>query len=127
MGATGGGGGGLHGGERPGDLRGAGCREGVVLCAHGGVSLHAQEAEAAGCTAVSGLEMFVGQDAGSLLSHVLKEGLLHGQEAEAAGCTVVSGLEMFVGQAVEQYELFTRQAAPVTVMRQAVMESLATH
>ena len=49
------------------------------------------------------------------------------QEAEAAGCTVVSGLEMFVGQAVEQYELFTKQAAPVTVMRQAVMESLVRH
>ena len=49
------------------------------------------------------------------------------QEAEAAGCTVVSGLEMFVGQAVEQYELFTKQAAPVTVMRQAVMESLYKH
>jgi shikimate 5-dehydrogenase len=34
---------------------------------------------------------------------------------------------MFVGQAVEQYELFTGQPAPVDVMRQAVLDSLAGH
>ena len=49
------------------------------------------------------------------------------QDAKAAGCATVSGLEMFVGQAAEQYELFTGRPAPVDIMRQATLDSLAGH
>ena len=46
------------------------------------------------------------------------------QDAQQAGCTTANGLEMFVGQAVLQYELFTGQPAPVSVMRRVVTEGL---
>ena len=41
------------------------------------------------------------------------------RDAEAAGCTVVGGEEMFVHQAALQFELWTGQPAPITVMRNA--------
>ena len=47
------------------------------------------------------------------------------QDARAAGCTPISGLEMFVGQAADQFKLFTGKDAPVDLMRQTVLDSLA--
>lgn len=47
-------------------------------------------------------------------------------EARAGGLKVISGDEMFINQAVLQFEKFTGVAAPVEVMRQVVMEKLAT-
>jgi 3-dehydroquinate dehydratase/shikimate dehydrogenase len=47
------------------------------------------------------------------------------RDARDAGCLVVDGLQMFVGQAVDQFELFTGQAAPVEVMREAVLGASA--
>lgn len=44
------------------------------------------------------------------------------KEARHAGCRTIPGLEMFLNQAVEQFELWTNQPAPVEVMRQ-VLES----
>jgi len=46
------------------------------------------------------------------------------REAREAGCRTVSGLDHFVRQAVEQFELWTQQAAPVERMRQVVVEAL---
>jgi shikimate dehydrogenase len=43
-------------------------------------------------------------------------------EAQAAGCRTIAGLEMFLNQALLQFELWTKQPAPVDVMRQ-VLES----
>lgn len=44
------------------------------------------------------------------------------REAKSAGCRVIPGLEMFLNQALEQFELWTGQKAPASVMRQ-VLES----
>ncbi len=46
------------------------------------------------------------------------------QEAESAGCDVINGLEMLLYQGVAQFEMWTEQAAPVDVMRQALFEAL---
>ncbi|MFO0774847.1 MAG: shikimate dehydrogenase [Nitrospiraceae bacterium] len=46
-------------------------------------------------------------------------------DARAAGCHTIPGLEMFLNQAVEQFELWTGQAAPADVMRR-VLESKFT-
>ncbi|HET6442853.1 MAG TPA: shikimate dehydrogenase [Phycisphaerae bacterium] len=46
------------------------------------------------------------------------------RDARAAGCRTVSGLDHFVRQAVEQFELWTGQAAPVDTMRRVLTESL---
>ena len=48
------------------------------------------------------------------------------REARERGCLCVSGIEMFVLQAAEQFRLFTGEAAPVNVMRDAVTSKLAT-
>lgn len=45
------------------------------------------------------------------------------QEAESAGCLVVNGLEMLLYQGVAQFELWTGQSAPVTVMRRALYQA----
>jgi shikimate dehydrogenase len=45
------------------------------------------------------------------------------REAESAGCATIPGVEMFVNQAVVQFELWTGQRAPVSVMRKVVEES----
>ena len=47
------------------------------------------------------------------------------REAAAAGCITVSGLEMFVGQAALQYELFNGSKAPIQLLKQAVLKSVA--
>ena len=46
------------------------------------------------------------------------------RDARAAGCRTVAGIDHFVRQAVEQFELWTGQAAPVETMRRVVTESL---
>ena len=45
-------------------------------------------------------------------------------DAEARGLKTVSGVEMFVNQAVIQFELWTGQTAPRTVMRNVVLDHL---
>jgi len=47
------------------------------------------------------------------------------KDAATAGSICVSGLEMLLHQGVAQFELWTGQEAPVEVMRQALVESLA--
>ena len=47
------------------------------------------------------------------------------KDAAAAGSMCVSGLEMLLYQGVAQFEIWTGQQAPVEVMRQALVESLA--
>lgn len=47
------------------------------------------------------------------------------KDARQAGCRTVRGLEMFLHQAVGQFELWTKQPAPVAVMR-AVLEQHVT-
>jgi len=47
------------------------------------------------------------------------------RDARAAGCRTISGIDHFVRQAVEQFELWTGQAAPVDTMRRVLAESLA--
>jgi shikimate dehydrogenase len=43
------------------------------------------------------------------------------RDAEAAGCRTISGLEMLLYQGVAQFELWTDLAAPVEVMRKALL------
>jgi shikimate dehydrogenase len=47
------------------------------------------------------------------------------KDAATAGSTCVSGLEMLLHQGVAQFEIWTGEEAPVEVMRQALVESLA--
>lgn len=47
------------------------------------------------------------------------------KEARERGCHCVSGLEMFVNQAAAQYQCFTRQAAPIDVMREALRKGIS--
>ncbi len=47
------------------------------------------------------------------------------REARQAGVRTVDGLEMFIGQAAEQFKLFTGKQAPVELMRNTVLKSLA--
>jgi shikimate dehydrogenase len=47
------------------------------------------------------------------------------KDAAVAGSICVSGLEMLLHQGVAQFEIWTGQKAPVEVMRQALVESLA--
>lgn len=47
-------------------------------------------------------------------------------DAKASGLQVISGVEMFVNQAVLQFERFCGAQAPVDVMRQVVLEQLAS-
>jgi hypothetical protein len=47
------------------------------------------------------------------------------RDARAAGCTVIDGLSMFVHQGARQLELWTGQAPPVRIMREAVLDALA--
>tara|TARA_B100000686_G_C16790332_1_gene978253 strand:+ start:2247 stop:3689 length:1443 start_codon:yes stop_codon:yes gene_type:complete len=49
------------------------------------------------------------------------------KNARSAGCNVISGIEMFINQAVEQFEQWTKQTAPIKVMRKVVLEKLKTH
>ena len=46
------------------------------------------------------------------------------REAEAAGCRIVNGLEMLLYQGVAQFELWTGEAAPVELMREALTDAL---
>jgi len=46
------------------------------------------------------------------------------REAKEKRCRVINGAEMFINQAVVQFELFTGQNAPESVMRKVVLNSL---
>lgn len=46
------------------------------------------------------------------------------KDAKAAGCVCISGLDMLLYQGVAQFELWTGKAAPVEVMRGALIEAL---
>ena len=46
------------------------------------------------------------------------------REAKAVGCVTISGVELFVNQAVGQLELWTKQNAPVDLMRDVVIRGL---
>ena len=46
-------------------------------------------------------------------------------DSATAGSICVSGLEMLLHQGVAQFEIWTGEEAPVEVMRQALVESLA--
>ena len=46
------------------------------------------------------------------------------QAARAAGCRTANGIGMLVGQGAKAFEIWTQQAAPVAVMRQAVEGSV---
>lgn len=48
------------------------------------------------------------------------------KEAEAVGCWVINGLEMLLYQGVTQFELWTGLAAPVAVMRAALLAATET-
>jgi shikimate dehydrogenase len=47
-------------------------------------------------------------------------------DADDAGLLTISGLDMFVNQAVLQFEAWTRQTAPIEVMRRAVLDRFAS-
>ena len=46
------------------------------------------------------------------------------RDARAAGCRTVAGIDHFLRQAVEQFELWTGQSAPVDTMRRVLTQSL---
>jgi shikimate 5-dehydrogenase len=46
------------------------------------------------------------------------------KHAKEQGKTVVPGLEMFIEQAVRQFEIWTGETAPRSVMQKAAMEAL---
>lgn len=45
-------------------------------------------------------------------------------DARDAGVVVVDGLQMFVGQAVDQFQLFTGEPAPVELMEGVVRRAM---
>lgn len=45
--------------------------------------------------------------------------------AKDQGATVIPGLEMFLEQAVKQFEIWTGETAPRSVMEKAALEALA--
>ena len=47
------------------------------------------------------------------------------KDARDTGCRTIRGLEMFLHQAVAQFELWTGQRAPVTVMRRVLESSFS--
>jgi shikimate dehydrogenase len=48
------------------------------------------------------------------------------RDARAAGCTVIDGLSMFVHQGARQLELWTGQTPLIRIMRDAVLDALAS-
>jgi len=49
------------------------------------------------------------------------------KEARKAGCNTINGVSMFVYQGAAQFELWTGHAAPVDIMKKAVVENLKDH
>jgi shikimate 5-dehydrogenase len=47
------------------------------------------------------------------------------KRAAAEGLETIPGVEMFIEQAARQFEIFTGDSAPRTVMQQAAREALA--
>jgi 3-dehydroquinate dehydratase/shikimate dehydrogenase len=46
------------------------------------------------------------------------------KRAKAQGCGVIQGLEMFLAQAAQQFEIWTGETAPASVMEKAALEAL---
>ncbi len=46
------------------------------------------------------------------------------RRAKSQGCSVIPGLEMFLTQAAQQFEIWTGDSAPITVMEKAALEAL---
>ncbi|MBI5591248.1 MAG: shikimate dehydrogenase [Deltaproteobacteria bacterium] len=46
------------------------------------------------------------------------------KDAEKAGCRTISGMSMFIHQAAFQFELWTKNPAPLAVMKQSLMDTL---
>jgi len=46
------------------------------------------------------------------------------KEAAEQGCKTIQGVEMFINQAVLQFEAWTKESAPVELMRRIVLENL---
>ena len=46
------------------------------------------------------------------------------REARQAGCMVIPGVELFLNQAAAQFELWTKNSAPVAAMHQVLMEKI---
>ena len=46
------------------------------------------------------------------------------KEAEEVGCITIQGVELFVNQAVDQFELWTGQKAPKSLMKEIVLDRL---
>ncbi len=46
------------------------------------------------------------------------------REAKSAGCKVIPGSELFINQAARQFELWTGQPAPISTMREVLLEHL---
>ena len=46
------------------------------------------------------------------------------QRARAQGAEVIPGLEMFLTQAAQQFEIWTGESAPLSVMEKAALEAL---
>ncbi len=46
------------------------------------------------------------------------------KRAKAQGCAVIPGLEMFLAQAAQQFEIWTGETAPASVMEKAALEAL---
>lgn len=46
------------------------------------------------------------------------------QDAQAAGCLTIPGSEMFLQQAIRQFEIWTKQPAPIKTMRQTLEKNL---
>ncbi|MEQ1883829.1 MAG: shikimate dehydrogenase [Bryobacteraceae bacterium] len=49
------------------------------------------------------------------------------KQAKAQGAAVITGLEMFIEQASRQFEIFTGESAPRSVMEKAAMEALGNY
>jgi 3-dehydroquinate dehydratase/shikimate dehydrogenase len=49
------------------------------------------------------------------------------RRAREQGATVVPGIEMFIEQAARQFEIWTAESAPRSVMQKAAIEALAAH
>jgi shikimate dehydrogenase len=47
------------------------------------------------------------------------------KRARAAGCRTISGLEMFLAQAAKQFEFWTSEKAPASLMRRIAVKALA--
>ncbi|MEW6441097.1 MAG: shikimate dehydrogenase [bacterium] len=98
-------------------VRAVGRADGIIHCTPVGMSPHPD------ASLIDGRLFRPEQFVFDIVYTPLKTRLL--REAEAAGCRIIPGLEMFLRQAVFQFECWTGRKAPLDVMREVVLESLA--